>query len=45
MLPLKSLVGQNMDGKYDRKIRQIGEVNYNPPNEGEEMRHLKVIFM
>jgi hypothetical protein len=38
-------LGTNKDGKYDRKIRQIGEVYYNPPNEGEEMRHLKVSIL
>ena len=41
--PLGAVLGANKDGKYERKVRQIGEVYYNPPNEGELMRHLKVI--
>ena len=36
------LIGPNKDTDFSRKVRQIGEVYYNPPNEGEEMRHLKV---
>lgn len=41
MLPLSNILGSNKDGNYNRKVRQIGEVYYNPVNEGEEMRHLK----
>lgn len=32
--PLGSILGANKDGNYERKVRQIGEVYYNPPNEG-----------
>ena len=39
-----AILGPNKDGKYERKVRQIGEVYYNPPNEGEMMRHLKVLI-
>lgn len=42
VLPLGNVLGNNADGQYERKVRQIGEVYYNPPNEGELMRHLKV---
>jgi F-box/leucine-rich repeat protein 2/20 len=41
VLPLSNVLGANEDGNYNRKVRQIGEVSYSPPNEGEEMRHLK----
>ncbi len=41
VLPLSNVLGPDYDGNYDRKVRQIGEVAYNPPNQGEEMRHLK----
>lgn len=42
MLPLSNVLGTDNDKNFDRKVRQIGEVTYNPPDEGEEMRHLKV---
>lgn len=32
--PLGCVLGPNKDGHYERKVRQIGEVYYNPPNEG-----------
>jgi len=43
--PLGCILGPNRDGNYERKVRQIGEVYYNPPNEGELMRHLKVFMV
>lgn len=45
MKPISTILGPNQDNNFDRKVRQIGEVFYNPPNEGEEMRHLKVLII
>ena len=30
--PLGNILGPNKDEQYDRKVRQIGQVYYNPPN-------------
>jgi hypothetical protein len=32
VLPLSNILGTDEDGNYNRKVRQIGEVSYNPPN-------------
>jgi len=34
VLPLTNILGPNNDKNFDRKVRQIGEVSYDPPNEG-----------
>jgi len=31
-----------MNENFSRKIKQIGEISYNPDYKNEEMRHLKV---
>jgi hypothetical protein len=33
--PLGNILGPDNDRNFERKVRQIGEVFYNPPNEGE----------
>lgn len=35
VLPLSNVLGPNNDRNFDRKVRQIGEVSYSPPHEGE----------
>jgi F-box/leucine-rich repeat protein 2/20 len=39
--PMRCLLGPNKDHKFERKIRQIGEITYSPQEESEDMRHLK----
>jgi hypothetical protein len=39
------VIGQNKEGDFSRKVRQIGEVTYTPSYESEEIRHLKVIIL